>query len=348
MAIRERGAGFQVDVQWRGQRERGTVPTRKEAEAYEADLLAAMKAGRPVQPIHVRYSQEAGNEGQPRTLGQLFERVDARFWRKYKGTKTQTINGQHVVDFFGRHTLIEDVTTERVDEFVDHLEDQGYSDATINRKLAALSKMMTFALDRGWIKAKPKLERRVEGKGRLRFLTEAEEETLLRLLRQWTLDEAANLFTFLVDTGARLSEALRATPRDVDWDAKLISIWETKNGEPRTVPLTTRVYDILASSGLPRDATARFFPNSQDYYRAAWNRARAVMGLGKDRQFVIHALRHTTASRLVQRGVSLAIVQKWLGHKTISMTLRYAHLVATDLLNAVKVLEPANENKEAA
>ena len=53
----------------------------------------------------------------------------------------------------------------------------------------------------------------------------------------------------------------------------------------------------------------------------------------------LHVCRHTCASRLVQAGVSLPIVQKWLGHSHISTTMRYAHLYPEDLMNAVKALE---------
>ena len=52
-----------------------------------------------------------------------------------------------------------------------------------------------------------------------------------------------------------------------------------------------------------------------------------------------HALRHTCASRLIQRGVGVALVQSVLGHKTLSMTMRYAHLAPTNLTDAMKVLE---------
>jgi site-specific recombinase XerD len=63
------------------------------------------------------------------------------------------------------------------------------------------------------------------------------------------------------------------------------------------------------------------------------------MGLGEDNQFVPHALRHTCASRLVQRGVPLKVVQEWLGHKTILTTMRYAHLAQSNLMSAMQVLE---------
>jgi len=67
---------------------------------------------------------------------------------------------------------------------------------------------------------------------------------------------------------------------------------------------------------------------------------KTVMNLEHDEQFIPHCLRHTCASRLVQRGVPIMVVQEWLGHKTIQMTMRYAHLCPTNLEAAVKVLEP--------
>lgn len=58
------------------------------------------------------------------------------------------------------------------------------------------------------------------------------------------------------------------------------------------------------------------------------------MRLSFDAQFTPHCLRHTCASRLVQSGVGIRVVQEWLGHKTIQMTMRYAHLSPTSLHEA--------------
>ena len=77
----------------------------------------------------------------------------------------------------------------------------------------------------------------------------------------------------------------------------------------------------------------------QHKYRAVWNEAKLEVGLGADADVVPHVLRHTCASRLVRGGVDMRRVQVWLGHQTLQMTMRYAHLVTHDLDMCVPILE---------
>lgn len=84
------------------------------------------------------------------------------------------------------------------------------------------------------------------------------------------------------------------------------------------------------------------FPGlNNDSYRAGWRRAATHQGLVDDPQFVPYATRHTFASRLVQRGITLQVVQQLLGHTTLAMSMRYAHLADVSFTNAVSVLEAA-------
>jgi integrase len=73
--------------------------------------------------------------------------------------------------------------------------------------------------------------------------------------------------------------------------------------------------------------------------RWQWEKVRGLMKMDADPQFVVHMLRHTCASRMVQRRVPLAVVQKWMGHKKIETTLRYAHLAPDSLLMGREALE---------
>ena len=87
------------------------------------------------------------------------------------------------------------------------------------------------------------------------------------------------------------------------------------------------------------DRIGRVFPVKQDLLSRAWDSARETMGITDDHQFIPHACRHTCASRLVQAGVDLYTVQRFLGHSTIRVTERYAHLSPLMLQTAAQALE---------
>jgi integrase len=102
-------------------------------------------------------------------------------------------------------------------------------------------------------------------------------------------------------------------------------------------PMTRRVREIMENPC--KDRIGRMFPVKQDLLSRAWDSARETMGLLDDPEFVPHACRHTCASRLVQAGVDLYTVKEILGHSTIKVTERYAHLSPTMLQTAAQALE---------
>ena len=193
---------------------------------------------------------------------------------------------------------------------------------------------ITFAWKRKLINFKPTIEWLKEGKGRKRFFTDQEEKKLIQILRHASFNYFADFVEVLIDTGFRKSELMGLERRDINWTNGTASIYDTKNGLNRTVPLTDRAKRILDFC----DGDKPFAGFSDNDIRYQWNYARELMGLSKDKEFVLHVCRHTCASRLVQRGVSLLVVKEWLGHKSLSQTLVYAHLAPNNLQEAVKVL----------
>jgi integrase len=189
----------------------------------------------------------------------------------------------------------------------------------------------------GDIHSLPEFRRQKERAGRIRFLERDEEARLFAAIRNRS-EDAWRLSVFLVDSGCRLGEALGLIWNDIQ--EHRVSFWLTKSGRSRTIPLTDRAREALVLSDEGgRRPKGPFAMLNQPQFRAIWNEAKAEVGLGTDTQVVPHILRHTCASRLVQGGIDIRRVQMWLGHQTLQMTMRYAHLAANDLDSCVVVLE---------
>jgi len=320
--IQQRGSSFLVDVSKHGKRQRITCATLEQATNLRATLELAGKG------------TQVDDQW---TLGEAVEKCIEKVWSGKLSEDTAVYRANMVLDFFKSETMLDAITTDMIDGWIARLKQSGNSNATVNRKLAALSKIMTFAHRRGKMTTRPHLERQRESQGRIRFLTQEEEARALAFLAQWGKDCHAEALCVLVDTGMRPSELWRLEHRDLDFTSGLLSIWQTKNGEARSVPMTQRVQEILKRRS--EGTRGPLFPFSNRWMQNGWDKAKTAMDLTRDDQFVPYALRHTCASRLVQRGVHLAVVQKWMGHKTIGITMRYAHLSPANLMEAVKVLE---------
>lgn len=324
MSIRERGSSFLVDVSMNGKRQRITCATREEAESVNGKLSTFV-------PTII--------EPDGWTLKQAVEQCRSAVWHGKGGERSAVRNAEAAMSFFGENTKLDDIVTDWVDAFIARLKQIGNSNGTVNRKLAALSKVMSYAHRRGKVKARPHFERQLESQGRIRYLTQDEEVQGLAFLSQWSKDDHAEAFCILIDSGVRPSELWRLEERDCNFENGTMAIWIPKNKNPRSVPMTQRARQILSRRAELTLKGQRLFPFDNDWMDNTWERLRHAMGLANDPQFVPYALRHTCASRLVQRGVNLRVVQEWMGHKTITVTMRYAHLSPTNLLEAVKVLE---------
>ena len=325
MPVRQRGSTWQVDVRKKGVKFRHAYATKEQANVMLAKVEEAISLGKALPDA------EDCNDGSAMTIATLLRKAGDKYWSDTRHGRTNFAVIKDIINFVGEHRTLSTFNLELVDDLVAHWKDSGNTNATINRKLSVLSKSATFAQDRGWLDRKPKIEWQKEGRGRVRFVTEQEEADMYRVLTQMGYFEERDVFMFLIDTGMRVGELKKLRLSDLA-DNKL-SIWETKADYPRTIVLTKRAKDIFVKYNGKFSFTYRKLI-------LRWNHMRCAMGLEHDEQFIPHCLRHTCASRLVQRGVPLLVVQQWLGHKGINMTLRYAHLCPTNLEEAVKVLEP--------
>ena len=128
------------------------------------------------------------------------------------------------------------------------------------------------------------------------------------------------LIEFAIETGMRRGEILNIKKEHIKIQTLLIP--QTKNGHPRTIPLTKRALYILNNTKLP-------FPYTANAFKLAWNRLKQKGNI-KDLHF--HDLRHEAISRFFEKGLSIPEVALISGHKDVRMLFRYTHLKAEDVL----------------
>jgi len=199
------------------------------------------------------------------------------------------------------------------------------SPATVNRYLAALSHALSVAVKEwGWLDDSPmrKVRKKTEPKGRVRFLSDDERKRLLDACKTgpaWLLP----VVTVALSTGMRQGEVLGLRWPAVDLERKRLVLHETKNGERRAVPLTGPALTTLrAWSKVRRLDTDLVFPETKGFHHRWWE----ALERAKLTDFRFHDLRHTAASYLAMHGATPSEIAEVLGHKTLQMVKRYAHL----------------------
>lgn len=316
MTVRRKGNKFQVDITVDGTRYRESFTTQDAAEKRELNIkLGNVTRLEPKDDI---------------TLREMLDKTYARFWGAQASAKTHDLNCNSLCKMLGETTLIKKIDAAEVEKLQSLLRESGNSDSTINRKLSTLSKALAYAVDLGYLIKKPRIHFNKERNNRIRFLSKAEERNLLDYLVGVGKQDFADYFIVLLDTGARPSELRKVKPQDIQGDK--LTLWETKNSHPRTIFMTDRVQSIIQRK-------PDLLLISKNEYRRVWDAARDSMGLCDDENFVPYICRHTCASRLIQQGISLVEVKEWLGHKSITTTLRYAHLAPDTLMKARDVLQ---------
>jgi site-specific recombinase XerD len=165
----------------------------------------------------------------------------------------------------------------------------------------------------------------------IRWLTEKEEQALRTVIPRNTCQN----WTLLWGTGMRLSEQYGLRWANVDLERKEVTLDRTKNYSGRTIPMSA---SVEAAFRALKERTPKAKPNSlvfEEMPRAWWEDALKASKVAK---YCWHDNRHTFCSRLTMKGANLKVIQPLAGHKTITMTARYAHLDDSALRAAVDML----------
>jgi len=279
-------------------------------------------------------------------LTEIHKKLTHKGWEKLQAER-----GDKVISMLGRKTLVNEITDNDVEKVINILQSRGLLGSTINRYLSSLSKMLRYANKRYSIyqlDKMPYIDWHKENNGRERYLELEEEKQIIKLLTKWGMLDYSVFFIFLIDTGLRLGEALAIKKSMVSNlnNSFVINLPSsiTKNNEPRSVPLTQRTKVNVSKLIKNIDRNELIFKHIK-YWTAenTWRRLRKAMNLENDKEFVIHCLRHTCATRLAQSGkVELHMIGQMLGHKSWKMIKRYSHLIPNNLMGAVNVLNQIN------
>ena len=324
---------YRVKVRLKGfPTQSATFERKSDAKNWAQDTESAIREGR-----HFKTS-----EAKRHTLSELID----RYIRDVLPTKPKSARDQvRQLDWWkaeiGSHALA-DVSPSLIAQYRDKLaggitkQGKPRSPATVNRYMAALSVAFTTAVKEwGWMDDTPmrKVTKGKESRGRVRFLSDDERPRLLKACKESRSPFLYPVVVLALSTGMRQGEIMGLTWDVVDLNMGRAILHETKNGERRAVAVTGHALEQIKELSKVRriDSNLLFPPKEitpqkpqkpldlRTPWLTALNKAEIV-------DFHFHDLRHSAASYLAMNGASLAEIAEVLGHKTLQMVKRYAHL----------------------
>jgi len=313
----------------------------KEAKALEGKWKAEM------------FRQDAWGEAPERTFAQVaVEYLTANQDARSFGDMQRRV--AKLYDFFGAERSMDNLSGQDVRDFIswrrqpDAKTGKTVAPATINRELDVLSAMINHAVVQlEWQLPNPVKGRSLkEPKGVVRWITKAEAARLIECAETLKDGErVASFITLALHTGCRMNELLKLTWRRVDWQGRMIRLEpeDNKTAARRTVPLNDVAIQALRRRA---ESVATYCPDSPwvfakrngERWTAPWGGFRSACNKAGIENFRIHDMRHTCASWMVSEGVPLADVKEVLGHSTVVMTEKYAHLAPHRARSAVTTL----------
>ena len=332
----EPGSGiWWVRYQADGKIKREKVGRKSDAIALYQQRKSDIRAGVKL-PANMRHKGE--------TLSVVIDRAIA--WHTSQGTKSlRTVKAQLLVirESLGSR-IAADLKPSDVEEWIgSHKE---WTSATMNRYKSAIGKALQLAVVSGHLTRNVArlVTARAENNARVRWMRPEEEERVVKVMRECCPGQLPAFYVAL-NTGMRMSEQFGLTWDRIDFERRKLFLATTKNGESRKVPMNKTVLALLTDLNAAK--TGEYvFPTERKYKASRpllnprqW--IEIVLEKAKVDNFHWHDLRHTFASRLVMKGIDLHTVSKLLGHKTLTVTQRYAHLSPEHNLAAVEVLDAA-------
>lgn len=328
--IRQRGSYWEARVRRRGWPTLSrSFPTKSDARAWATVIESEMERG-----VYIDRTEAEKN-----TLGDLLQRYSVEVSSQKKGRESERYRVASLLRDPIAKTKVAALSGKLMAQWRDKRLKE-VSGSTTNRDLNLISHVINVAIKEWGVHVDnpiSMIRRPPENRGRTRRLALGEEERLLAALDVPPRDEKGRLtgpsnpwmrplVVLAVETAMRRSELLALRWQDVELQDRFVRLHDTKNGDARDVPLSTRAASTLA--GLPRHISGQVFPISADAVKKSFSRAAVRAGL-QDLHF--HDLRHEATSRIAEKLDNILELSAVTGHKTVQMLKRYYHPRARDL-----------------
>ncbi len=338
MSVRKIRASWWIDFRFNNSRYRKKSPVNSKTGAYDYEALLRQKLARG-ESIEEEKTEKK----------QLFSKFAWYWFETYAKTNnkhSEILNKEgilrvHLVPFFGKVKL-DCINNQIVEKYKREKQKTRLCNKSINNHLTVLRKCLDTALEWQILEIAPRVKLLKTPPSKFDYLNESE----CKLLLDNSNGNLHDIILLALNTGLRFGELIALTWKDIDFEKRLLTInkaiakgvlGSTKSNKNRYIPLTNSVIEMLRQR--KRDNELIFSENNSFLVQARY--VKRLHKLCKDlkfRRIGWHVLRHTFASHLAQKGISLKAIQELLGHSDIKTTMRYAHLSPRELRQAVDVL----------
>lgn len=245
-----------------------------------------------------------------------------------------------IMDYFGENTPAQKLLPQKIESFKEWLKiERKLKNSSINRYLEILSKMFNLGIDNRLISQNPvnKVKKLLEDNHKVRFLTKDEEDRLYKALPEFLKP----IVTTALQTGMRKGEILNLKWSNIDFEYGFIELLKTKSGKARKIPISDKLKQVLNKQDKNNQYVFMNPETGLPYVdiKKSFNKAMEKAGI---KNFRFHDLRHTVATRLVEKGIDLLVVMDILGHSKIETTMRYLHPIPKRKSDAISVLNSYN------
>jgi integrase len=328
---------YWTEFEYRGRRVRESTKTasRRDAEAYERrrrEEVAAEFAAKPKQPPEKQKLQRL-------TLDVACGRYWIEHGRRRRDARDEQRNLKYITQFIDRDILLTDLSNRHVNELRNARLAMGAGPAGVNRTLTTLQTMHNHAAQRWEVEVKVIAWRKhklKEPKERVRWITREEAQRLLNRLKEFA-PHIEIVVRFMLLTGLRREEAFNCEWAKIEWDKSQIIV-RVKGGHERAVDLEAEAMQILRE----QPKVDRYIFDTTNW-RKHFDRGLEEAAI---EDFTWHDLRHTFATWLGRSGAPIEVVSKALGHSSIAVTMKYRHVIGSEVRDALRKLPTLQSPQE--